>query len=51
MSRGNGQSFKTVAVIGAGLIGLSRVALFAASGRRVRLHDSVTDPSAPMTAF
>jgi len=33
----------TVAIVGAGLIGLSWAALFAASGRRLHLHDSIKD--------
>lgn len=42
---------KTVAVIGAGLIGCSWAALFAASGRRVHLYDSWKDARPAMTAF
>lgn len=45
------QSVKTVAIVGAGLIGLSWAALFAASGLRVRLHDSIKDPAEAMAAF
>lgn len=40
-----------VAVVGAGLIGLSWASLFAASGRRVFLHDSMTNPKPAMEAF
>lgn len=40
-----------VAVVGAGLIGLSWAALFAASGRRVFLFDSVTDAKPAFQAF
>lgn len=47
----DGRAVGTVAVIGAGLIGMSWAALFAASGRKVRLFDSVRDPGAAMTAF
>jgi 3-hydroxybutyryl-CoA dehydrogenase len=45
------QPVKTVAIVGAGLIGLSWAALFAASGRRVHLHDSIKDPAEAMAAF
>lgn len=45
------QPVKTVAIFGAGLIGLSWAALFAASGRRVHLHDSFKHPGEEMAAF
>lgn len=45
------EEVKTVAVIGAGLIGCSWAALFAASGRRVHLYDSVKDPRPAITDF
>lgn len=41
----------TVAVVGAGLIGCSWAALFAASGRRVHLFDSVNDPKPAIDSF
>ena len=44
------QPVNNVAIVGAGLIGLSWAALFAASGRKVFLHDSVKDPAEAMAA-
>nr|WP_246713506.1 3-hydroxyacyl-CoA dehydrogenase NAD-binding domain-containing protein [Rhizobium sp. BK619] len=41
----------TVAIIGAGLIGCSWAALFAASGRRIHLFDSHTDAGQKFPAF
>lgn len=41
----------TIAVIGAGLIGLSWSALFAATGRRVLIFDSFANPKAAMDEF
>jgi carnitine 3-dehydrogenase len=47
----NRGSSQTIAVIGAGLIGRSWAALFAASGRRVHLYDSLPDPTMAMEHF
>lgn len=41
----------TIAVIGAGLIGCSWAALFAASGRRIHLFDSHADPAEKFPTF
>jgi 3-hydroxybutyryl-CoA dehydrogenase len=41
----------TVAILGAGLIGCSWAALFAASGRRIHLYDSHEDAGAKFSAF
>lgn len=45
------ENFKTVAILGAGLIGCSWAALFAASGRRVHLFDSHVDAGEKFTEF
>ncbi|MCW2239414.1 3-hydroxyacyl-CoA dehydrogenase NAD-binding domain-containing protein [Azospirillum canadense] len=45
------EDVKTVAVIGAGLIGCSWAALFAASDRTVHLYDSRADAAQAMSAF
>ncbi|MFB9985785.1 3-hydroxyacyl-CoA dehydrogenase NAD-binding domain-containing protein [Mesorhizobium kowhaii] len=42
---------KTVAILGAGLIGCSWAAMFAASGRRIHLYDSHTDAGAKFAEF
>lgn len=44
-------SMSTIAIIGAGLIGLSWASLFAASGRRVHLFDSYSDAGEKFPAF
>lgn len=45
------ESIAGVAILGAGLIGCSWAALFAASGRRVHLYDSHADAGAKFTEF
>ena len=48
---GAAERIQTVAILGAGLIGCSWAALFAASGRRVHLYDSQADAGANFIGF
>ncbi|WP_437883105.1 3-hydroxyacyl-CoA dehydrogenase NAD-binding domain-containing protein [Pseudomonas sp. LRF_L74] len=50
-TKGLANEVKTVAVIGAGLIGCSWASLFAASGRRVHVYDSRPDAAKVMEDF